>query len=332
MCSAAAGYDRRAIFRLLLLITISLSCDRVKCHAVKAPTKPIPSSLTTKPKASLLFAGKISTISEPLPPETTPEELTAFLLRPESRNVFASGGGATNNVQELEITPAWDAMWQKACQKWYGPDNLPSQGDILLSCDTFSHFPGLKVCTTVVSGVKLLLPPQDEHMHVPNKNNRATENRSEILPRYCFLAIGQKQSAQGLPPVVWMFNKLLGIKQEGVDDNDDDAKEGHRLNSDLSSLEPMGPIQNMVSVQQQQRTNEDEDAGAARWYIHLNSDIQIRIEFPAMLLKILPTSKEKAEAQGSASILKTVSKASRLGVEAACSAFVDFQKQERRTK
>lgn len=316
MTEMAAGSCHRCTMILVsLLMLISLSCQTVDSTADPLPATP---AVTSKRKASLLFSGEVNTVSEPLPPDTTSDELTAFLLRHESRNVFAAGGGATDSVRELEITPAWRSMWKKACHSWYGSIHLPSQGDTLLSCDTYSYFPGLEVCTTVISGIKLL-PRQHQHTrgHARQQHNN--------LPSYCFLVIGQKQSAKGLPPVVWIFKQLMGIKKEDDDGDKASSSSSASSNRDVSSLsswEPMGPVKSTVSVQ---RRKED-----GRWCFRLDSDIKIKVEFPAMLLKILPTSKAKVEAQGSTSITKTVSKASRLGVEAAYQAFTDFQQERRK--
>ena len=294
---------------LLLLLFITQTAEGTAADAIHANPPAVP-----KRKSSLTFTGRANTVSEPLPPETTPEELTAFLLRRESRNVLAAGGGPAAEVQNIEMSPAWELLWETACEKWYGQDQLPSKGDTLLSCNAYSHFPGLEVCTTVITGVKVL-----------NHQSQQSTGRND-MPGYCFLVIGQKQSAKGLTPVVWVFKQLMGIKK------DEDIKtiisnissnSAASSRSLLSSLEPMGPAKSIVTVEQRR------DDG--RWCFQLNTDIQVKIEFPEILLKILPTSRAKAEAQGSASITKTVAKAGRLGIDAAFQAFIDFQQERQKT-
>lgn len=294
----------------LLVLLLPVITQTVKGTAAAAIHANPPA--TPKRKSSLTFTGNVDTVSEPLPPETTLEELTAFLLRRESRNVLAAGGGPAAEVHNIDMSPAWESLWNKACDHWYGKDQLPSKGDTLLSCNTYSHFPGLEVCTTVITGVKMLNHPTQP----------STGRNNNGLPGYFFLVIGQKQSAKGLAPVVWAFKQLMGIKKnEGIKTIISNISSNNGASS-ISSLVPMGPAKSIVTVEQ--RKND------GRWCFQLNTDIQVKIEFPEILLKILPTSRAKAEAQGSASITKTVAKAGRLGIDAAFQEFIDFQQEERR--
>lgn len=115
------------------------------------------------------------------------------------------------------------------------------------------------------------------------------------LPEYKLLLIGEKQTVKGLAPVVWVFNKLTA--------NDKKQKDKmHPTN---------GRVKTVISIA------EEDDSYALSYDVKF----QINIVFPKLLLKILPTTKEKAEAQGSATCLKTVSKEFDKAVEYTLEAF-----------
>jgi len=170
----------------------------------------------------------------------------------------------------------------------------------------------------------------DQH-HNPPSANTAKDNP----PSYCFVLIGQKQTAKGLKPIVWVFNQLMGISADDKERSKSTKRaKGKANNNHLSplkaeetcsseqsqlqpqepKLDPSGPIKSIVGAHYDPVTH--------RYSFRLESNIQMNIQFPAKLLKLLPTSHKKAEAQGSAAICKTISKASQLGVQAAHAIFV----------
>jgi len=104
--------------------------------------------------------------------------------------------------------------------------------------------------------------------------------------------------------VVYMFNKLTGMNKKG------------------DSLKPSGVAASIVSLQE---TAGDDDENLV---INFDANIKITVEFPAFLLKILPVSKEKAEEQGSASILKSVKPSLDQSLTGVYDAFLDHQKSK----
>ena len=101
------------------------------------------------------------------------------------------------------------------------------------------------------------------------------------IPVYSFFLIGEKKTVSGLLPVVFLFNKLTGAAKKG------------------DSLQPTAVAKSICSVKE----NQDGDM-----VFNFDASIQIKVEFPALLLKLLPASKEKVEEQGSTSVAKTISK------------------------
>ena len=179
-----------------------------------------------------------------------------------------------------------------------------------------------------------------------NTNYNIHHNEGETaIPRYCLVLIGQRQTAQGLPPIVWIFHQIMGsappphvkkaMKQQRHTKKQHQNTNSHMVARTASSslqhqeqqqpvvvesllpslvADPAGPLQSFLSV--------DRDAKTGRFCFRCDSSLQLKVEFPAPLLKILPMSRRKAESMGCSAIRKTVSKASRSGVKALFQEFI----------
>jgi hypothetical protein len=104
----------------------------------------------------------------------------------------------------------------------------------------------------------------------------------EGLPMYETVLIADKRTAQGPAPLVWIYNQLTGA---GKTEDDGYSPPQARVMSRASIVEKNGELTFSINVL-----------------------FQIVVEFPAILVRILPTSKEKMEEQGSASISKAIVK------------------------
>lgn len=108
---------------------------------------------------------------------------------------------------------------------------------------------------------------------------------------YEFVLIRDENTVKGLAPVVWIFNKLTGSEGNGKGNGD---------NQSTSSL----------------TTLSYEKISESDVIFTTNSRLVVNIKFPAFLLKILPTNKEKAEETGAKSITKVLEKDVNLAVAA----------------
>ncbi|GKY97642.1 hypothetical protein MPSEU_000722600 [Mayamaea pseudoterrestris] len=115
-------------------------------------------------------------------------------------------------------------------------------------------------------------------------NGVKTRTDANGLPEYVFILIGERKKVSGSPPMVWIYNKLTGVNQDDPD-------------PDRYSLRD-ATATSIVSI-----VKEDEDA----FTFQIDIKLQIRVVFPSNLIKILPTTKEKMQQQGSAAVLKAVS-------------------------
>lgn len=115
---------------------------------------------------------------------------------------------------------------------------------------------------------------------------------ASMYPEYQFTLITDERIAEGAPPIVWIYNQLTGAGKK-----DDASKE-----STAHSLSRVTVV----------------DTGNELKF-SISSILEIDVNFPSLLLRILPISKAKAEEQGSAAVLKTLSK----GIEASIMGFRD---------
>ena len=113
------------------------------------------------------------------------------------------------------------------------------------------------------------------------------------------ISSAEKLEPKGVAPVVWIFNELTG---------NNERKTGAFYPPRQTKA------RSLVRV---------EDTIDGSLVLRFDLILRVTIEFPAVLVKILPSSKEKMEEQGSTSILKTVSKDIEMAMQVAYDAFIE---------
>ena len=232
-----------------------------------------PTSMVRQAKVKLVFRGDYSTQSDPLPPDTTLDDVSRFLAGEKNRDIFLSAGG-TRSTRKLELTHTFEKYWHDACTH-FSSSALPHNGDndTIIAVDTQVKFPGVTLVTATVSGIKeRWSEPATQH---PKQQQRRLEG-------YEILLIAERSKVRGVPAVVWLFNKLTGYDKR--------EKEAYYPPKQTKARSIIG---SKVLT----------DGSLA---LTFELDLQVTIEFPALFLKILPASIEKMEAQGSRSILQSV--------------------------
>jgi hypothetical protein len=115
------------------------------------------------------------------------------------------------------------------------------------------------------------------------------------LPMYETVLIADRRTAKGPAPIVWIYNQLTG---------DDKVKDGE-----------YSPPQARVMS----RSSITEKNGKCTFNVFV--DFRIVVEFPAILVRILPTSKDKMEEQGTNSISKGIAKDVEISIDSLPKAF-----------
>ena len=200
-------------------------------------------------------------------PSLPGDKMTSVFENTENRNLLVTAGGK-RPCEELSMTADLLQDWKDACDS-VGAQQ-PDESDVVLSIKTGGiDFPGLHLVSLAKIGVKLIQEPS---------------------PRYEFVLIGDEQTITGLPPVVWIYNKLTGS-------GDDGEKSSSASSSSLS----------VISY------DETEDG---KTIIKSKASLSVEVNFPTILLKILPTNKEKAEETGGKAICKTLEKDVQASIDA----------------
>lgn len=117
------------------------------------------------------------------------------------------------------------------------------------------------------------------------------------FPNYEFILIQDKRNVSGFKPIVWMYNRLMApSKKEGRD-------------TTPSSLTRVFALPS-------------EDGKTVKFETH--TFLEVQVSFPAFLLKIIPSSKEKAEEQGNEALKKALKKDIEVAVDKFRANWVDF--------
>uniref|UniRef100_A0A7S2RL76 Uncharacterized protein n=1 Tax=Eucampia antarctica TaxID=49252 RepID=A0A7S2RL76_9STRA len=167
----------------------------------------------------------------------------------------------TNN----EVEEASDDIQQNYYSTWVEKSKSagyaePTGNDIIYRIiNSGTKFPGLKVTSHMYMGCKLIT---------------SSESKSEY-PELQFTLLNSKNVAEGSKVMVWIYNKLTG---EGKEEKDEEKGQN---SSDALMRFSITPNDNGTLV------------------FHSSSMLNIDIEFPSVLIKIMPVSKERVEKLGS---------------------------------
>ena len=231
---------------------------------------------------TLSFVGNLTYETEEVTPASLPDgskSISGFFALPTARNLLM-GSGTGNTVEPfLEVTPNLMTRWRDEAERSGG--SVPCDGDEILRVTTKGiQFPGLKLLTVTTMGCKLLPPDPDGSGEGPIAG-----------PGYEFVLIQDEIQPIGSGPLVWAFNRLTGAGKKKKDGSEENDQTTHSLARTI--------------VRPSKGGEEGRTEGAV---FVTNARLEVDVSFPSILLKILPVSKEKAEEQGSNSLLKALEK------------------------
>ena len=221
--------------------------------------------------ATLHFHGSKTFHSRPLPIESM--DILHILYGPALKDLakITIGGSGTDNVV-INPNPIHSSLmedWIMSTKKVNA--SVPNEQGFICKVQTSGlNFSGLQVKTVANIGTQLLQLQHDD------------TNRNDTF-QLEFTYIDDEQIVQGPKILVFIFNALTG---KDSDESSSKGK-GQRVQS-LSRLHTT--VSNNTVV------------------FHIDTNLDISIQFPTLLLKLLPVSKEKAEEQGSEVIMNTLTK------------------------
>jgi hypothetical protein len=250
---------------------------------------------------TLHFKGKETFRSDPVRLNSTTAIQSFFQQEAdELRKMLLSGSG--NNAAKILSQPECISMkqeWAERARNVGGKAPDLEQGDVVCRVNTGGmNFVGLEVKSEAMIGTKLVFPDARD------VESTSAENDVFISPEYQLTFIKDIQKIKGPMLLVWIFNRLTG--QDGKQSGNEDGKKEQAVTSFSRFFA--------------------EQSGESEATFVLETSLDIAINFPSMLLKILPVSKEKAEEQGSASVTKTLVKDTAASLERIAKYYVNVQK------
>jgi hypothetical protein len=220
------------------------------------------------------------------------DELRKFFSIDET-NFHLLAKGTRNTVQEArenDIQPCLSSWTKEAIRM--GADKLTPK-DKVLSLSVTTPFLVFVLKVTAMIGVKLLWHSFDTN------GNHENDQKNIVLPEYQFTLLSQTFTADGPPPLVFIFNQLTGINKT--------VKGTYKQ-----------PNHALFTVKAEPSSDHKRLSFVSRMTAELN------IRFPEILLKLLPVAKERIEKEGSASLKRSMERDVPPGVDEFRNVFADW--------
>ena len=245
-----------------------------------------------KGMVQLIFKGETKLTSEPISLSKLNESnicLKSFFLSTENRNLLLA-------KSEKEILPFSKAKTSKLLKTWsMQSENFPIDPNLDITSDntcdmvevsTPTQLPGMVLKNISTIGCKLVLP---QSIDVNDDVDKSKSNAEMLDAQYEFTLIDTAMKPEGNAPVVWLFNKLTGSNKKA--ENQSEVEE------------PSSSSFTVVKIERSSSSTDEDE-------IVFTSDakIKVRVEFPSILIRLLPLSLEDMEIQGSQSMQKVVDK------------------------
>ena len=251
------------------------------------------------------------------------DTLQDFFHNDKHRDCLLIGSGNTNchePTMEYNTKSLLQKRWEK--ESAHFKDNIAFPPSNEESCKTLelrvrTGFLAFTIYAIAILGVQLV---QKEIQGQDNDQDFSIEN--EAVPEYQFVLLEEDFTAEGPPPLVWIFNQLTG-KGKGQQPllSPNTLDEPHMMHAYLE----VSPYVCKVEP----RTSEEESSHVEQMEVtfHAVSRVEINVSFPYLLLKILPVPKEVIERQGSLALQKNLDRDVVPGIREFRETFVTWKKQ-----
>lgn len=320
--ASKAAQIRRFIMFFLVLLNCWATITTAFIAMVPTATAASSSTTTTTTQTSaatesLTFQADCTLLSDPFPSplhrinpqqEEAHENWNRFFGQESTRNLFLSAGGKCP-CQKVSPTPQLQALLHEACQHHqYGPTwDIQSNNDIIQCIDfmettTKANFPGFTIKTKVLNGCQ-------------------TFHEAGCLPVYEFCMLGDSKSLSGSPPVVWLVNKLTGIPS-----SNNKSKRSTSTGSTTSTEFTLSETRaiSRVSLENIDDAEQQEKMAVVQVKVQFTTCVQ----FPKLLLKLLPASKAKVEERGTQSVRNVLVKDTNEALRAVRKAWLHYHDQK----
>lgn len=296
-------------------------------------------------QSPLTFTANILDVSEPIGNDSNEsnkaeeEEVIRFFKSPLFLKSFLcdSKSGGSELVQILPVSTEYRQLWTDVCGNEayrYGTElELPpllkgeevpnaSQCAIVLA-PTSIKFPGLTLINTVVNGVQLMEPTTNSIATTTATLNDDQSSDKLIRLQYKVILLAETRKATGASLAVWLYNQLTNSSS----DKDDDGENEKDNKVDYSTQRPTSRAVTAISL----ISNSDDDNNRSSGYrVQVESELNVMMTVPNIVLRLLPMSLERVAAEGSAAVEKTVATAIAANLNRIGAAFAIWQQQEQK--
>jgi hypothetical protein len=243
--------------------------------------------------SSLQFVGHTIFTSDPLPlPNNNSSNPTSMLMEffanPDHRRHLLMCEGNDNHNEDESSLPAVEVIPREQrtpqlLQRWAGE----AKAARIKSCGKMEppDFDRDDLLIVKSSGIPFLLGTNILVESIVSAKVVVVATATDSFPGYQFLLIQDTVRIEGSRPLLWLYEKIMSFK-------DDSQQMTHSYS--------------MVTVQPVVAAAEEEQDTDQRYVTFTSeSTIEINIDVPQVMIKMLPLSRETANRQGSAAIQKS---------------------------
>jgi hypothetical protein len=290
-----------------------VSSNAFHCHNTTSQKEEVERFFASPTHRHLFLAagGKNKCEKVALTPELLAEWRTRCQYRQQEQDAAGSIGSNSTTTTTTTATTSTTTV----------PTRLPDESDEVYAVQTSGmKIPGLTVEVWVTVGIQklqLTVPPAPttpRDNDVESAETRApTTSTGSSQTVYQVTLIGEKRQAKGLRFFTYLYNKMSGSRrsnmtgkaspENNVEGGGSDGGGGDRDNS--SHTECTTRIGYTF-------WDHNDDPGqpltSSSCYVtfEMSTDFRLTLQFPKVVLRMLPTSQEKAEAQGSKAIANAI--------------------------
>lgn len=256
-----------------------------------------PMSITRRP-ATLTFTAEVAVTSDPIGADVSGNKVVEFFKSQEFLQTFCSNDSSA--VAVASLSDEYRQIWEDVCNNEayrYGPELAPpkisnskNENDCSIVCSpSKSQFPGVTVINNMTSAVQLL------------------RNAGSFPISYRLVLLSDTRSATGTPFAVWLFNQMTKTKNSTETDDCTTRRPTCRALTTISLVPSIN------------------DEGIENGFcLQVESEVNVMMDVPELIIKVMPMSMERAEAVGSESMVKTVAADIASAFERTSVAFVEW--------
>jgi len=212
--------------------------------------------------------------SDPAPPPPAASKKTVydFFILPDTPSLMLRGSKGNAVIEIDNPDPKVLEAYKLQCSIVNA--SAPTPNDRIFDVTTSGvNFPGLEIKSQAIIGGKLI--------------SLKEERNGEEMPCFEFVLIQDSTYATGSRFLVWLFNKITGNSNNSDDDGKKDIETGSQTTTSLNRVRAITADDGTIAFE-------------------CNASLGVQMQFPALMMKLIPDGKDKSERRGSESLRKAL--------------------------